>query len=51
MTQPEYVSTSVGWGVLHLFCKLTDTTDEQRIIAADKEIQDGGLQVLCVALF
>ncbi|MFL2986206.1 MAG: chlorite dismutase family protein [Candidatus Poriferisodalaceae bacterium] len=51
MTQPHYVSTSVGWGVLHLFCKVTDTTDEQRIIAAVKEIQDGDHQVLCIALF
>ena len=51
MTQPHYVSTSVGWAVLHLFCKVTDTTDEQRIIAAVKEIQDGDHQVLCVALF
>ena len=51
MTQPEYVSTSVGWGVLHLFCKLTDTTDEQQIIAAVKEVQDSEHQVLCLALF
>ncbi|MDP6862644.1 MAG: chlorite dismutase family protein [Acidimicrobiales bacterium] len=51
MTQPQYVSTSVGWGVLHLFCKLTDATDEQRVIAAVKEVQDSDHQVLCVALF
>lgn len=51
MTQPQYVSTSVGWGVLHLFCKLTESTDEQRVIAAVKEVQDSDHQVLCVALF
>tara|TARA_Y100000768_G_scaffold150421_1_gene112322 strand:- start:385 stop:1074 length:690 start_codon:yes stop_codon:yes gene_type:complete len=51
MTQPQYVSTSVGWGVLHLFCKLTDATDEQRVIAAVKDVQDSDHQVLCVALF
>jgi len=51
MPQPQYVSTSVGWGVLHLFCKLTDATDEQRVIAAVKEVQDSDHQVLCVALF
>ena len=51
MTQPQYVTTSVGWGVLHLFCKATDRTDGQRVVAAVKEIQDGDHQVLCVAVF
>ena len=51
MTQPQYVTTSVGWGVLHLFCKVTDRTDGQRVVAAVKEIQDGDHQVLCVAVF
>ena len=51
MTQPQYVTTSVGWGVLHLFCKATDRTDGQRVVAAVKEIQDGAHQVLCVAVF
>ena len=27
MTEPQYVTTSVGWGVLHLFCKVTEATD------------------------
>ena len=51
MTQPQYVTTAVGWGVLHLFCKVTDHTDGQRVVAAVKEIQDSSHQVLCVALF
>ena len=51
MTQPQYVTTSVGWGVLHLFCKVTDRTDGQRVVAAVKEIEDGDHQVLCVAVF
>jgi peroxiredoxin len=51
MTQPQYVTTSVGWGVLHLFCKATDRTDGQRVVAAVKEIQDSDHQVLCVAVF
>ena len=51
MTQPQYVTTSVGWGVLHLFCKVTDRTDGQRVVAAVKQIQDSDHQVLCVALF
>ena len=51
MPQPQYVTTSVGWGVLHLFCKATDRTDGQRVVAAVKEIQDGDHQVLCVAVF
>ena len=51
MTQPQYVTTSVGWGVLHLFCKATDRTDGQRVVAAVKEIQDSDHQVLCVAIF
>ncbi len=51
MTEPQYVSTSIGWGVLHLFCKVTDGTDEQQVIAAVKEVQDSEHQVLCVALF
>ena len=51
MTQPQYVTTSVGWGVLHLFCKATDRTDGQRVVAAVKQIQDSDHQVLCVAVF
>ncbi len=51
MTQPQYVTTSVGWGVLHLFYKVTDRTDGQRVVAAVKQIQDSDHQVLCVALF
>ena len=51
MNPPQYVSTAVGLGVLHLFCKITDSTDGQRIIAAVKETEDTDHQVLSVALF
>ena len=51
MTRPHYVSTAIGLGVLHLFCKVTDSTDGQRVIAAVKETQDSDHQVLTVALF
>ena len=51
MTQPQYVSTSIGWGVLHLFCKVSDASDKQRVLAAVKETEDADHQVLAVALF
>ncbi len=51
MTQPQYVSTSIGWGVLHLFCKVSDASDNQRVLAAVKETEDADHQVLAVALF
>ena len=51
MNPPQYVSTAVGLGVLHLFCKITDSADGQRVIAAVKETEDTDHQVLSVALF
>ena len=51
MTQPQYVSTSIGWGVLHLFCKVSDASDKQRVLAAVKETEVADHQVLAVALF
>jgi len=51
MTQPQYVSTSIGWGFLHLFCKVSDASDKQRVLAAVKETEDADHQVLAVALF
>ena len=51
MTQPQYVSTSIGWGVLHLFCKVSDASDKHRVLAAVKETEDADHQVLAVALF
>ena len=51
MNPPQYVSTAVGLGVLHLFCKITHSNDGQRVIAAVKETEDSDHQVLSVALF
>jgi peroxiredoxin len=51
VTDPQYVTTSVGWGVLHLFCKLTPSSDGQAIINAVKETANGDHQVLSVAMF
>jgi len=33
---PQDVRPAVGWGVLHLFCKLGPTVDAEAILAADK---------------
>ena len=43
---PEPLTPSVGWNVLHLFCKLTPTSDGQAIASAVKEAADGDHQVV-----
>ena len=43
---PEPLTPSVGWNVLHLFCKLTSTSDGQAIASAVKEAADGEHQVV-----
>jgi len=40
------VSPSVGWGVLHLFCKPTDRLDREAVIAAVKAARDADHQVV-----
>ena len=44
------LSPQVGWGVLHLFCKPTSTTDAQAVIAAVKAAEGEGDQVVPVAV-
>ena len=46
---PE-VTTSVGWGVLHLFCKLSPDTNTRAVLAAVKTAASGDHQVLTVAV-
>lgn len=50
MSEAQYVTTSIGWGVLHLFCKVTPSTDGQAVINAVKDVADGDHQVLSVAM-
>ena len=45
MTEP--ISPSVGWGVLHLFCKPTPALDREALVAAVKTTQATGHQVIC----
>ena len=42
----EPLTPSVGWGVLHLFCKLTPTTDREGVVEAVKAAQAGDHQVV-----
>ena len=44
MTEP--LSPSTGWGVLHLFCKLTPATDAQAVRSAVKEATTADHQVV-----
>lgn len=46
----EPLSPQVGWGVLHLFCKPTPTTDAQAVIAAVKAAEGAGDQVVSIAV-
>jgi hydrogen peroxide-dependent heme synthase len=39
-----------GWGVLHLFCKVTPRTDAEAIIRAVKTAEEFGQQVICFAV-
>lgn len=50
MSQQPEVTTSVGWGVLHLFCKLTPVADRSGLLAAVEETVDDDHQVLTVAV-
>ncbi len=42
--------TGTGWGVLHLFCKLTEGTDRQAVATAVKEAARDEHQVVSVAV-
>jgi len=39
-----------GWGVLHLFCKVTPSTDGEAITRAVKAAEEVGQQVVCFAI-
>jgi chlorite dismutase len=41
------ISPSIGWGVLHLFCKPTPLLDREALVAAVKSTQGRGHQVIC----
>jgi hydrogen peroxide-dependent heme synthase len=40
------LNPSVGWGVLHLFCKLTPSADRSGVVAAVKAVEAAGHQVV-----
>jgi chlorite dismutase len=46
----EPLTPSVGWNVLHLFCKVTDRTDGQAIVSAVKEAATDEHQVVTFAV-
>jgi peroxiredoxin len=43
---PEPLVPSVGWGVLHLFCKLEPGTDGEAVVAAGKALEADGHQLV-----
>lgn len=47
---PESLSPSVGWGVLHLFLRVTPDTDAQAVASAVKAARQAGDQVVTVAM-
>lgn len=47
--EPAPARPSVGWGVLHLFLKLTPFADREALVAAVKEAESDGDQVIAVA--
>jgi peroxiredoxin len=49
MTEP--LRPSVGWGVLHLFCKTTPTTDAKEVILAVQDAETDEQQVLACSVF
>ena len=46
----EPLVPSVGWGVLHLFCKLDESSDGQAVAAAVKAAEDGEHQVVAFSV-
>lgn len=49
MTEP--LQPTAGWGVLHLFCKLTAAADGQSVVAAVKAAGEAGHQVVPFTVF
>ncbi|MCP3938696.1 MAG: chlorite dismutase [Actinomycetia bacterium] len=50
-SQPGYLTTSIGWGVIHLFAKVRPGTDGQAIVNVVKEACDDDHQVITFAVF
>jgi chlorite dismutase len=52
MTEPETLSPSVGWNVVHLFCKLRPgvTPDGERALKATADLRDADHQVVTAAI-
>jgi len=46
----DALTPTVGWGVLHLFCKVTPSTDASAVVAAVKRAEEGDHQVVTAAL-
>jgi hydrogen peroxide-dependent heme synthase len=47
----DALTPSVGWGVLHLFCKLTPAADREAVVAAAKQAEAADLQVVAFSVF
>jgi chlorite dismutase len=47
----EPVTPSVGWGVLHLFCKVRPDSDGEAVVAAVKAASGADHQVVAVSVF
>ena len=47
----EPLEPSVGWGVLHLFCKIHSGTDGEAVVAAVKAAASGDHQVVAFSVF
>jgi peroxiredoxin len=47
---PGSLTPTVGWGVLHLFCHLTDRVDAPAVATAVKEAEAAGHQVVAASL-
>ena len=50
MSKPEYVTTSVGWSVLHLFCKVTGEAERPAVLDAVNRGRTAEHQIVSVAL-
>jgi chlorite dismutase len=44
------MTPATGWGVLHLFCMITDDTDREAVITAVKDAQSADHQVIAFAV-
>ncbi|MEZ5280788.1 MAG: chlorite dismutase family protein [Acidimicrobiales bacterium] len=50
-TEPGYLTTSTGWGVVHLFAKIGPAADGQAIVNAVKDARNAEHQVIPFAVF